>query len=74
MAVITQTLIDQLSPYGTVIIAGINNPKSYIVAMENVTGTLEEIESVTNQHILTEYPAKGESSLVDGVFKTIYFK
>ena len=50
------------------------NPKSYIVAMENVTGTLEEIESVTNQHILTEYPTKGESSLVDGIFKTIYFK
>ena len=58
MAINNETLISELSQNGVVIIAGVNNPKSYVVAMENVTSSEEILTSIIESHILSEYPVK----------------
>ena len=72
MAVDTQTLISELENYATINFCGVNNPRSYVVVLQNVITDEITIKNIIENYILTDYPSQDVMSLVDGVFKCQY--
>ena len=74
MAVNTQTLTTELSTYGQVTNCEENNEKTYIIVVENTTADLQTIQSLIDNHILTDYPLLKDVTLVNNRFKCLYSK
>ena len=74
MAVNETELISDLSQFGNIIVCGINNPKSYIIAIESVQVSVDDIVSTIESYILVDYPIKRDVTLDSGVFKSLYVK
>lgn len=74
MAVNETELQNSLGQYGNIVILGVNNEKSFIVVLDEVNADAVTVLSVIDPYLLADYPIKGDSTLVDGVFKTIYLK
>lgn len=72
MAVNTQDLINDLQPYGVVDFCGVNNPKSYVVVLNNVITDETTLKNIIDGYVLTDYPNIGTITLVDGTFKVEY--
>lgn len=72
MAVETQTLISELQNYGVVDFCGVNNPKSYVVVLQNVITDEITIKNIIENYIMIDYPNQDTISLIDGVFKCQY--
>ena len=74
MAIKIQTLTTELSAYGQVSNCEENNPKTFIVVVENITTDLQTIQSLVDNHILTDYPLLKDATLVNNRFKCLYSK
>lgn len=74
MAVNETELINDLSQFGSIIVCGINNPKSYIIAIEGVQVNVDTIVSTIESYISVDYPIKRDVTLDSGVFKSLYVK
>ena len=72
MAVNTQDLINDLQPYGVVGFCGVNNPKSYVVVLNNVITDEITLKNIVEGYVLTDYPNINTMTLVDGRFKIEY--
>lgn len=65
-------LINDLSTHGVVDLIGENNTLSYILVMSDVTDIT--VENILESYIITEYPNRVTSTLVDGTYKAQYNK
>lgn len=74
MAVNKELLNTELSVYGQVTNCEENNEKTFIVVIENVTIDLENIKSITDNHIIVDYPILRDVTLVNNRFKCLYSK
>lgn len=73
MAVDTTSLRNELEQHSNVLFCGVNNEKSYVVALEDVTATKEEIETIITGYTGVDYPNTVASTLAGGVYKTERF-
>lgn len=67
-----EALVNDLTQYGTVVFCDVNNDKSYIVVVSDVTTDLTTMKSICDTYLLTDYPYEKVMTLVDGTFKTEY--
>lgn len=70
----TAQLESDLTQFGQVEAIGENNSRSYIIVISNVTATVAQIDAVTTAHLSSDYSIKRESTLVNGLFKSIWVK
>tara|TARA_Y100000389_G_scaffold189963_1_gene214291 strand:+ start:9900 stop:10124 length:225 start_codon:yes stop_codon:yes gene_type:complete len=63
-----------LAQFGQVEAIGENNSRSYIIVISGVTATAAQIDAVATTHLSSDYSIKRESTLVDGLFKSIWVK
>jgi hypothetical protein len=64
----------KLSEYGTIVFCGINNEKSYVIVMNNWTGTIDNFVDIVSVEVIPTYPQTGSLTLVDGVIKSEFNK
>jgi len=74
MAINIQTLTTELSSYGQVSNCEENNPKTFIVVVENTTTDIQTIQNITDNHISSDYPLLKDITLVNNIFKCLYSK
>ena len=74
MAVNTNNLITELNSYGQIVNCEENNEKTYIVVIENTTTDLSTIQSIIDNHVITDYPLLKDITLVNNRFKCLYSK
>ena len=74
MTIDNQALENELNNYGTVIICGENNIKSYIVAIENVITDVTTLKTIIDGYILKDFQILKDIRLSDGIFKCLYIK
>lgn len=74
MAIDNQSLENELNNYGSVIICGENNIKSYIVAIENVITDVTTLKTIIDGYVLNDFQILKDIRLSDGVFKCLYVK
>lgn len=74
MAIDNQSLENELNNYGSVIICGENNVKSYIVAIENVITDVTTLKTIIDGYVLSDFQILKDVRLSDGVFKCLYTK
>lgn len=74
MTIDNQTLENELNNYGSVVICGENNVKSYIVVIENVITDVTTLKSIIDGYVLNDFQILKDIRLSDGVFKCLYVK
>lgn len=70
----TAQLESDLTQFGQVEAIGENNSRSYIIVISSVTATVAQIDAVATTHLSSDYSIKRESTLVNGLFKSIWVK
>ena len=74
MRIDNQTLENELNNYGSVVICGENNVKSYIVVIENVITDVTTLKTIIDGYVLNDFQILKDIRLSDGVFKCLYVK
>jgi len=74
MGIDNQTLENELNNYGSVVICGENNVKSYIVVIENVITDVTTLKTIIDGYVLNDFQILKDIRLSDGVFKCLYVK
>ena len=74
MGIDNQTLENELNNYGSVVICGDNNVKSYIVVIENVITDVTTLKTIIDGYVLNDFQILKDIRLSDGVFKCLYVK
>jgi hypothetical protein len=74
MTIDNQTLENELNNYGSVVICGENNVKSYIVVIENVITDVTTLKTIIDGYVLNDFQILKDIRLSDGVFKCLYVK
>lgn len=69
-----EELRNELKQFGDIIFCDINNENSYVVVVENWTGTIENFETIANEYITPEYPNNITISLSNSLIKSEYTK
>lgn len=74
MSIDNQALENELNNYGSVVICGENNVKSYIVVIENVITDVTTLKTIIDGYVLNDFQILKDIRLSDGVFKCLYIK
>ncbi len=69
-----QELVTKLEVYGTLLFCDENTPESYLIVMENWTGTLDNFNDIVIVEVIPTYPETITTTLVDGVIKSEFIK
>ena len=69
-----EELVGKLEVYGTVVFCDINNDESYVIVMNNWTGTIDNFVDIVSVEVIPTYPQTGSLTLVDGVIKSEFNK
>ncbi|MCP4761459.1 MAG: hypothetical protein GY870_06730 [archaeon] len=65
-----EALVNDLTQYGTVVFCDVNSDVSYVIIMDNWTGTIEDFNTILDTYVVTEYPNNITRTLVDGILKS----
>lgn len=69
-----QQLVTKLEVYGTVLFCDENTEESYVIVMENWTGTLDNFNDIVTVEVIPTYPETITTTLVNGVIKSEFFE
>ena len=65
-----EALVNDLTQYGTIVFCDMLNEISYLIVIDNWTGTIEDFNTILDTYVVTEYPNNITRTLVDGVLKS----
>jgi len=69
-----EELVTKLEVYGTVLFCDENTDESYLIVMENWTGTIDNFVDIVSVEIIPTYPETITLTLVEGVIKSEFVK
>lgn len=74
MAINETGLIQDLNNIGTLVIQGQNNSRSYIVVVDDIANdtSVDDIITIVESYIVSDFPFKQDVTLVNGLFKCLY--
>jgi hypothetical protein len=69
-----EELVTKLEVYGNVVFCDVNNDKTYVIVMNDWTGTIDNFVDIVSVEVIPTYPQTGALTLVDGVIKSEFDK
>ena len=65
-----EELVVELEKFGVVMYCNPINEITYLIVMDNWTGTIEDFNNILDVFVVSEYPNNITRTLVDGVLKS----